>query len=140
MPVEFRLLPIGELLEHESVEPKRVDEVLHEIRSTGVVVHPILVARGDHVILNGHHRFAALRELGARRIPVYLVDYHDGAVQLDRWDPGPPISKAEVIATARAGRRYPPKTTRHTLTVPLPPHPVQLSELLGKRVRARAPT
>lgn len=137
MPVEFKLLPIDTLLEHETVEPQRVDEVLHEIRSTGVVVHPILVARESHVILNGHHRFAALRVLGARRIPVYLVDYDDGAVQLDRWNSGPPISKSEVIAAARAGRRYPPKTTRHTLTVPLPPHPVQLSELLGKSPRAR---
>jgi L-serine kinase (ADP) len=137
MPVEFKLLPIDELLEHETVEPQRVDEVLHEIRSTGVVVHPILVDRESRVILNGHHRFAALRVLGAQRIPVYLVDYHDGAVQLDRWSAGPPISKGEVIASARAGRRYPPKTTRHTLTIPLPPHPVQLSELLGRRLRAR---
>ncbi|HZY91467.1 MAG TPA: ParB N-terminal domain-containing protein [Thermoplasmata archaeon] len=131
-PVEFAYLPMELLREHEETQPDRVREVQHDIERRGVIDEPILVSRGSHVVLNGHHRFAALRTLGARWVPVYLVDYDHGSVLLERWSPGPPISKADVIQTAEAGRLYPPKTTRHRLLFDLPHRPTPLSSLLRR--------
>jgi hypothetical protein len=113
--LRFRLLPLDTLLAHEQVDPAKVDELLAELAASGTFADPIWVARGSHVILNGHHRVAALKRLGARRIPAWLLDYDDPSITVDRWSPGPPIPKAEVVRRARAGQLFPPKTTRHRL-------------------------
>ena len=137
--VEFALLPVESLHAHERVDPKKVGRLVLEIRSTGVSEEPIWVARGSGVILNGHHRFAALRALGARRIPAWVVDYETELVSLGRWTPGPPISKAEVVRRARTGDLFPVRTTRHRFLVELPPHPTPLADLLnGAAPRPRA--
>ncbi len=81
------------------------------------------------MILNGHHRVEAMRRLGLRRIPAWLLDYDGDGVELGRWGPGPPIAKAEVLRRARRGQPFPPKTTRHRLREPLPLRSVGLDEL-----------
>jgi L-serine kinase (ADP) len=136
---KFELLRIDQLHAHEEVDSDDVQQLVHEIQSAGVVEDPIWVARGSWVVLNGHHRLAALRALHARRVPAWVVEYEHPSVRLDRWSPGPPISKSDVVNRARAGHLFPPKTTRHT--VPLPPerHSIPLAELLAPPEAARRP-
>ena len=102
-----------------------------ELRRTGEFTEPIWVARGSFVILNGHHRVEALRRLGARRAAAWILDYETDAVALERWRPGPPIRKQEVLERARRGELFPPKTTRHTVRLELPARRVALQELLA---------
>ncbi|MFI5419058.1 MAG: ParB N-terminal domain-containing protein, partial [Candidatus Lutacidiplasmatales archaeon] len=125
----FALLDVGELKEHEEVEAAAVESLVREIEKDGVVREPIWVAEGSHVILNGHHRFAALLLLGVARVPVWLVDYEDASIKLERWKPGPQIHKEEVVRRGREGKPFPPKTTRHSFTSPPPHRPTPLSEL-----------
>ncbi len=126
---EFALVPLDRLRGHEEHDPQKVDELIAELRRTGVFSDPIWVARGTWVILNGHHRVEALRRLGLKRIPAWILDYNGEAVDVERWAPGPPIAKDEVVRRARQGRPFPPKTTRHRLRVDLPLRSVPLSEL-----------
>jgi L-serine kinase (ADP) len=128
---EFALVPLDRLRGHEEHDSEKVDELIVELRRTGVFSDPIWVARGTWVILNGHHRVEALRRLGMKRIPAWVLDYHGEHIDLDRWGPGPPIDKTEVVERAHRGRPFPPKTTRHRLRVELPPRSVPLSELAG---------
>ncbi len=128
---EFALVPIERLKGHEEYDPAKVDDLVAELERTGEFVEPIWVARGSFVILNGHHRVEALRRLGARRAAAWVFDYDDDVVTLERWSPGPPIKKSEVVARARSGELFPPKTTRHRLRVKLPSRRVALSELLS---------
>ncbi len=125
----FELIPLERLRGHEQHEPEKVDELVAELRRTGRFVEPIWVARDSWVILNGHHRVEALRRLGLKRIPAWVFDYHGDHVGLERWQPGPPIEKVEVVRRAHHGRPFPPKTTRHRLRVELPSRSVPLSEL-----------
>ncbi|MGI0072058.1 MAG: ParB N-terminal domain-containing protein [Thermoplasmata archaeon] len=127
--VRFALVPLDALRAHERVVPRKVTRLVAELRRSGVFVDPIWVARGTDVILNGHHRVAALRRLGAERVPAWVVDYDSDVVSLDRWTPGPPIPKAEVVRRARSGALFPPRTTRHTFSVELPARRTTLSEL-----------
>ncbi len=127
---EFALVPLSELREHEEIEPVVVQALVDRIRSEGVVRDPIWVARGTGVILNGHHRFQALSALGAARAPAWLFDYDDPSVELERWSPGPPVTKATVIERARSGMPFPPKTTKHILRVALPARITPLAELM----------
>ncbi|MFY9717744.1 MAG: ParB N-terminal domain-containing protein [Thermoplasmata archaeon] len=128
--VRFALVPIAELRAHEEIEESDLPGLTEEMRALGQLVYPIWVAEGSHVILNGHHRVAALRRLGAVRAPAWLLDYHDPAVHVDRWSPGPPISKAEVERRARHGLLFPPKTTKHIIDIELGERPTPLSELM----------
>jgi L-serine kinase (ADP) len=132
---EFELVPIEELKSHEEIDEENVVDLVKEISRAGVFADPIWAARGSLVILNGHHRVEALRRLGARRVPAWLLDYETDAVSLEPWRPGLPITKAEVVRRGLGGHLFPPKTTRHKLRVELPPHPTPLAELVPGSVR-----
>ncbi len=126
----FELISVQRLRVHEECDPGHVEELARAIAEAGVVQEPVWVARGSDVILNGHHRFAALLRLGAERIPAWVVEYDAPEVRLDRWNPGPPITKEEVVARARAGHLFSIQTTRHTIASALPARPTPLT-LLG---------
>ncbi len=133
---EFALVPIGQLRAHEEIEAANVGELVDELRRTGVFHDPIWVARGSFVILNGHHRVAALRQIGARYVPAWILDYETDLVALEPWRPGLPITKAEVVRRGERGELFPPKTTRHHLRVELPLHPTPLADILDGRAAA----
>jgi L-serine kinase (ADP) len=135
-PPTFRLIPLTELREHEEVEPDKVEELVEDLRRSKVVADPIWVAAGSGVILNGHHRVAALRRLGAERAPAWEIDYSSPDVRLERWNDGPPISKADVERRAREGRLFTPKTTRHILSTALPHRSTPLVDLMGPSTEA----
>lgn len=127
---EFRLVPVASLHPHEQIEEADVERLVKEIRSQGLVREPIWIAEPEGVILNGHHRYEALRRLGVRRVPAWAVDYSDTAMELNRWSPGPPLDKAEVVRRAQEGSLFPPKTSRHLWHGTMPaPHPTTLAEL-----------
>lgn len=126
----FALVPLAELRAHERIDERDLPALVEEIRSHGELRYPIWVAAGSHVILNGHHRVAALRRLGAVRAPVWLFDYHGPTIHVDRWSPGPPISKEEIERRGLEGDLFPPKTTKHQIAVDLEERPTSLAELM----------
>ena len=134
---EFALVPIASLKEHEEVDPEAVRALTERIRAEGIVRDPLWIARGSGVILNGHHRFHALVALGALRAPAWVFDYDDPSVELERWNPGPPVTKAHVIERAHRGVPFPPKTTRLILRVELPRRETALAELLPSEPAAQ---
>jgi len=136
--VEFALVAISELKAHERIDESTLQDLVALLRRTQVLSDPIWVARGSAVILNGHHRVEALRRIGAERVPAWIFDYESDLVLLERWHPGPPIAKTEVVRRAQEGRLFPPKTTRHRLLLDLPARPTPLSELLPPRVARSA--
>jgi hypothetical protein len=89
------------------------------------------VENRHYIILDGHHRYQALLDLGCKRIPVYLVDYFQDAIRVETW-PGAivdHITKEEVVEAVLRGKLFPPKTTRHILETPLEDYPVNLEDL-----------
>ncbi len=129
-PYAFRLVPLADLRAHEEIDAGDVPELARTIRALGEFDNPIWVADGSWVILNGHHRVAAMRRLGAERIPAWVFDYTSDVIVLERWSAGPPISKAEVESRGRDGRLFPPKTTKHVLRVALPERRTRLVDLM----------
>ena len=129
--VRFEVLEIGKLHGHERIRPGLLEELTRQIRRDGYLRRPILVADRDFVILDGHHRFEAIRALGAQRIPAYVVDYLSDVVQLSTWPDAvvSVVTKEDVIRRGRTGDLFPPKTSRHTLTIQLEDRPTDLDEL-----------
>lgn len=117
----FEILDIDLLHSHEETQPSLLERVTEQILADGYVKKPILVADKVWVILDGHHRYEALRRLGCRRVPVYVVDYFSEVVELGLWPTAREknVRKEDVIERGRAGLLYTPKTTRHTVRIHL---------------------
>ncbi|MHB8604203.1 MAG: ParB N-terminal domain-containing protein [Thermoplasmatota archaeon] len=124
-------MDIATLLPHEEVEPGHVDEIRIALGRTGHLRQPIIVDRVSLVVIDGHHRLAALKALQAKRAPVHLIDYADAAVTVEAWRSGEKApTKEEVIAQARAGRLFPLKSTRHPAIYGMTEVDVRIEELL----------
>ncbi len=128
----FELLDVELLHSHEEIRPELLERVMQEIKEDGYVKKPILVADKVYVILDGHHRFEALRRLGCRRVPAYVIDYFSELVELTLWPTAKVkrVQKEDVVERGRAGLLYTPKTTRHTLKIQLPDVFTDLEDLM----------
>ncbi|KKS67820.1 MAG: hypothetical protein UV38_C0003G0047 [candidate division TM6 bacterium GW2011_GWE2_42_60] len=60
------------LKQHELINEDHLKELMAQIRSDGFIEAPIIVDAETHIILDGHHRFNALRILGLSKAPVFL--------------------------------------------------------------------
>lgn len=129
--LRFQLVEIHKLRGHERIRPSLLESLTEQIRTDRVLKRPILAADRHFVILDGHHRVEALRALGCKRVPVYLVDYESDAVTLGTWPDAvvKVVTKREVIRRGLGHDLFPPKTTRHGLTVPVEDRPTPLEQL-----------
>jgi len=69
------LIPVKDLLAHEETKQSRVLRVARSIKHLGRVMRPIIVEERSLTIIDGHHRYNALRLLGARYAPVVMARY-----------------------------------------------------------------
>jgi hypothetical protein len=93
---------------------------------------PLWVEKDHCVVLNGHHRLAALKELGCTRAPVILFDYLSDAVRVSVC-PGSKVSsidKRSIIAAGLCGALFPPRTSFHILCAKLGVAPTPLAALI----------
>lgn len=128
---EFALVPLADLRQHEEVEgAAEVGALAERIARDGFVAQPIVADRRTLVVLDGHHRLNALRHLGLRCAPVYLVDYMDPAIRVESWrDEEQPPTKETVIERALSGKPLPAKATKHTALYGFPKRNVPLVDL-----------
>lgn len=113
--LRYAIVDIDRLRPHERTTESVIRETAEAIEADGFLRRPLLVESEHLVILDGHHRYEALKRLGCRRVPVYLVDYKDDGIGLTTW-PGAAfavVTKEEVLDRGLRGDLYPPKTTRH---------------------------
>ncbi|MFH0815554.1 MAG: ParB N-terminal domain-containing protein [Methanobacteriota archaeon] len=130
-PKEYVLVSVESLHEHEAINPDNLLLRERDIAEYGSVV-PIVADREYLVILNGHHRFNALKKLGCKRVPVYLVDYFSTSVTLDLWPASSvcKLSKRDVIKMGLGRGVFPAKTTRHRFKTKFSRERVPLDELM----------
>ena len=129
--VRFAVVELARLHGHERTREPLLGDLVAQIKKDGYLRRPILVEAEHLVILDGHHRVEALRILGCRKIPVYLVDYGDPAIVLATW-PGAIVStvtKEEVVDRGVRGDPFPPKTTRHVVSLDVEEVRMALDEL-----------
>lgn len=116
MKGKLMIVEIAQLKEHEAIIEEHLEEIKAWLLKEGVQIDPIIVATDYMIILDGHHRVRALKELGYSKVLAYLVDYHDEEIEVRSWQ-GEDVrfTKEEVIQRALNGEKLPPKSTRHIL-------------------------
>ena len=110
-------IELEELKEHEEIRPDYLEELKNEILSDGILKMPIAVDKKTYIILDGHHRLHALKKIGCKRIPVILFDYQSPEIEVLPHREGESVNKEMIIQTALAGRRMPPKTSKHMILI-----------------------
>jgi hypothetical protein len=110
-------IELEELKEHEEIRPDYLEELKNEILSDGILKMPIAVDKKTYIILDGHHRLHALKKIGCKRIPVILFDYQSPEIEVLPHREGETVTKEMIIQTALAGRRMPPKTSKHMILI-----------------------
>lgn len=131
LKASFQIVEIGKLKIHEEIKDDYLKELAAIIERDGCIKVPVIVDETHCVILDGHHRIEALRLLGCKKAPVYLVDYSESDIIVDVW-PGAIVSevtKEEVIKRGLNGNLFPPKTTKHVFKFRFQERRVDLKEL-----------
>jgi len=106
---------MSKLREHEEVNPRHLEALKARIQADGMLKRPIVVDRETHVILDGEHRFNALKQLGCTRIPLVFVDYSSSSIQVKAWRREERVAKQNVIEAGMSGRKLPFKTSKHLI-------------------------
>lgn len=88
------LIHIDELFGHEEVVQTQVDWLKDNLKTLGYFFRPILIAKTEKVVLDGHHRVVALKELGEEwnektiKIPCVEIEYIGNKdISLGTWHP-----------------------------------------------------
>ena len=128
---EFKvvILPINMLKPHEKGSPLYLEMLKKEILKDGVLKYPIIADEKTNVILDGMHRWLALKSLGYTKIPVLQVDIFQnqhiriGRRRIHRYvsNSNPPITAEQVVTAALSGKLMEPRTTRHFFPFLKPP-------------------
>jgi hypothetical protein len=79
------LIDLDDLKPHEEVIEQVVTQLAQAIRDDNVVRDPLIVDNQYLVILDGMHRYNALKKIGCRRAPVCLVVYDDKRISVGAW-------------------------------------------------------
>lgn len=131
--LEFKtcLVPLKVLKKHEDIDYHHKKLVIDEIVNSGYIKYPLLVDVRTFIVLDGHHRLAALKDLGFKYVPVFFVDYAMEYIDVVPFRKDYHINKITVIRKVFVDKDlFPPKTTRHILHgLRLQPSFISLKEL-----------
>ncbi len=88
----LRELPItwvtlSELKPHERLNNEELKGFIESLTSSGIFWLPLLISKNEKIIIDGHHRWKGLLELGAEKAPAVMVDYADPEIELGIWFP-----------------------------------------------------
>jgi glutamate formiminotransferase len=127
----IELVPIEKLRPHEEFVREGVDFAKTRILRDGGLEKPVLVSREELVVLNGHHRTQALRELGAKKVPVLAVDYFSASISVEPFHGSgyDVMTKEMVLDAGRSGKLMPPKSSRHKVMFDVPARFFSLDEI-----------
>ncbi|MET1159888.1 MAG: DUF5603 domain-containing protein [Thermoprotei archaeon] len=89
--IEPVLLDVDKLVPHEEIVEGRLNDLIEQFLRDNAVDMPIVVAKipgtDKFLIVDGHHRWAAVKKMGLHKIPCVVINYFSNEVKLMTWYP-----------------------------------------------------
>ena len=111
---EFKMVAIESLVPHEKVIKERQSSLRTYLNSyqNYCVIPSIICCKDSGLIIDGHHRYKTLLDLGAKEVPVTFIDYESVSIRTHS-NPRNQISKNQILKAAISGKLLAPKSTIH---------------------------
>ena len=108
------LIDIDYLIPHEKIIEKKKTLLTKFIKSydSYYIISSIVCCHETLLIIDGHHRFFALKELGFKKVPVTLIDYKNDIIRTGKINP---LDKNYLIDIGKSSALLEPKSTEHAI-------------------------
>jgi hypothetical protein len=110
----IELINIENLKPHEHVVLDRKMALISYLKSISpeILISSLIVCNKTNTIIDGHHRFFALKELGFNTVPVTLVDYNSDLIKphIDER-----ITKNDILQASNLKKYLEPKSSKHLI-------------------------
>jgi len=105
---------IESIIPHEKVLVEKKDILKENLKYKDdcLIISTILICSQSNIIIDGHHRYTALKELGYKKAPVTLVNYFSDKIITNENNS---FSKNKIISNSKEGILYEPKSTKHLI-------------------------
>jgi hypothetical protein len=105
---------INLLLCHENVVEDRLNSYISYLKTLegDLLISSIIVCDKSMIIIDGHHRYHALKQFGVINVPVTFVNYNHPYIKAYFDDR---ILKTKIIETVNSGELLPPKSSKHVI-------------------------
>ena len=111
---EVKLMDIDLLNPHEKIIERRKTSLAKFIKSyeSYYIISSIVCCHETLLIIDGHHRYFALKELGFNKVPVTLIDYKSNSI---RTGSKSPLEKQFIVEVGKSSKLLEPKSTEHAV-------------------------
>ena len=112
----LKFLSIFEIFPHEKVIEDRKNALKTYLLSYKeyCIIPSIICCSKSKMIIDGHHRYNTLKELGVNNIPVTLIDYLDSSIRTNKLKKMQ-LSKKDLIENSLQNILYEPKSSVHEI-------------------------
>jgi hypothetical protein len=99
---------------HEEVVEERLSSFINYLQSLegDILISSIIVCDKTMMIVDGHHRYHALKFFGIQKVPVTFVNYDSSFIKAYFDDR---ILKSEITNTVKNGLLLSPKSSKHVV-------------------------
>jgi hypothetical protein len=99
---------------HEEVVKDRLDSFVKYLLTLegDILIPSIIVCNRSMTIIDGHHRYHALKHFGINKIPATFIDYNSPFIKAYFDDR---ILKSEILEKVNAGKLFAPKSSKHVI-------------------------